>query len=56
MSFIINEKAVRIGFRCLAPLFDRHAIVLIHTQPPLRVAAQFGFFPRTGMGGICAVT
>ena len=49
--FIIDKKAVRVGFRCLAPLFDRHAIVLFILNHRYAVAAQFGFFPRPGIGG-----
>ena len=47
--FIINEKAVRVGFRCLAPLFDGDAVVLFVLNDRHAVAAQFGFFPRPGI-------
>jgi hypothetical protein len=54
--FIIDEKAVRVGFRCFAPLFDRHAVILFVLNDRHAVAAQFGFFHARASADICTVT
>ena len=49
--FIVNKEAVRIAFCRFAPLFHRHAVILLILHDDDAVAAELRFLPLAGIGG-----